>query len=137
MVNTISSSSIERLVIAPRIRKAAKFHCNRNLRTRVKLPSWWLACARCACVFGTQLMEQTDEGLAAAAATREAARRRREAESTAARQSKTEEPPRKRAHTEGERPPCTHEVEVPDGFEEASRNLDSAVHGEKRGDVGC
>lgn len=71
-------------------------------------------------------MEQTEEGLAAAAATREAARRKRAAEWAAGEQ---EAQPKKPAAAPVQRPPCTHEVEVPAGFEEASKKLDPEMFG--------
>lgn len=87
-------------------------------------------------------MELSPEGMAAAAAVREAARKRSQA--VAVKQEKQEkqengpaagpiksEPDAKRQQGPGGRPPptCSHEVAVPEGFDEASITLDPAVHG--------
>lgn len=91
-------------------------------------------------------MELSPEGMAAAAAVREAARKRSQA--VAVKQEKQEkqengpaagpiksEPDAKRQQGPGGRPPptCSHEVAVPEGFDEASITLDPAVHGGRRG----
>ncbi len=91
-------------------------------------------------------MELSPEGMAAAAAVREAAKKR--SQDAAVKQEKQEpqengpaagpvksEPDAKRQQGPGGRPPptCSHEVAVPEGFDEASITLDPAVHGGHRG----
>lgn len=71
-------------------------------------------------------MEATDQGLQVAAATRESAKRKREQHDAAA--AATAAPGAKRAR---QIPVLKHEVEVPPDFDEASRNLDPALHGEE------
>ena len=72
-------------------------------------------------------MEETPEGLANAAAVRQAAKRKREELSNL--EAELDAPPAKRR----ERPPpvLRHEVSTPEGFEEASLDLDPKVHGKK------
>lgn len=70
-------------------------------------------------------MEATELGLKVAAATRESAKRKREQHEAAAAPDPV--PSAKRARPV---PVLKHEVEVPPGYDEASRQLDPALHGE-------
>ncbi|EFJ40622.1 hypothetical protein VOLCADRAFT_121704 [Volvox carteri f. nagariensis] len=80
-------------------------------------------------------MELSPEGLAAAAATRQAARKRQQdAKEDGAGDgpvSPQSEQPAKRLQAIGGRPPstCTHEVAVPEGFDESTLKHDPEVHG--------
>ncbi|GFR46999.1 hypothetical protein Agub_g8682, partial [Astrephomene gubernaculifera] len=77
-------------------------------------------------------MELSPEGLAAAAATRQAARKRQTDGKADANGSPAQaEPATKRQQGLGGRPPatCTHEVAIPEGFDESSIKLDPEVHG--------
>ncbi len=75
-------------------------------------------------------MEATELGLKVAAATRESAKRKREQHEAVAAPEPV--PSAKRARPV---PVLKHEVEVPPGYDEASRQLDPSLHG-KRG-RGC
>jgi hypothetical protein len=67
-------------------------------------------------------MEGTEAGLAAAAATRETLSRKRKALSAEApKGKKVTRPP----------PTCTHEVARPEGWQDASLELDESIHGEQ------
>jgi hypothetical protein len=72
-------------------------------------------------------MEATELGLKVAAATRETAKRKREQHEAVADASADAVPKAKRARPI---PVLKHEVEVPPDYDEASRPLDPALHGE-------
>ncbi|KAL6759568.1 HUA enhancer 2 [Haematococcus lacustris] len=72
-------------------------------------------------------MELSPEGLAVAAATREAAQKRKPEKSPAPADAR---PAAKKASSLPRiRPPCTHEVALPNGFDINSIQLDPAIHG--------
>ena len=68
-------------------------------------------------------MEETPEGLAAAAATREAIKRKRQEDGSGSQEAPTAK--------KGTRPPpnCSHEVQLPEGFDAGSIDLDPQTFG--------
>ncbi|GIL80546.1 hypothetical protein Vretimale_16031 [Volvox reticuliferus] len=80
-------------------------------------------------------MELSPEGLAAAAATRQAARKRQPDSAQDVRDGAnlgvSDVQPAKRQQGTGGRPPstCTHEVALPEGFDESSLKLNMEIHG--------
>lgn len=78
-------------------------------------------------------MEGTPEGLALAQAVRETARKRAAPEQGSSQPADGASPPAKKPAVSAVprvRPPCTHEVALPDGFDKEGIKLDPAIFGE-------